>query len=557
MTGIKQKQISFPPFRLDCGNQRLYRDGAPIPLRPKAFEVLQYLSERPGQLVTKNELLDALWPETSVTDTVLKVCVREIREALADDTRSPKFIETAHRRGYRFIANVKEPYRQAAQGEQTGSPAHLIGNEARTRLAESRADEVVGREEEITRLEGLLEKPLKGRRQLVFVTGEPGIGKTALVEAFLARGCKDAETLVAHGRCLEQYGSSEAYLPMLEAVSRLCRESERIVAVLGRHAPTWLAQIPWLISDRDREALQREILGATRERMLREMAEAVEALTASNPLVLVLEDLHWSDYSTLDLITYLARRNEPARLMVIGTYRPAEVISARHPLNAVKRELQAHGQCEELPLKFLNEGAVAEYLSVRFPCNHFPPDLAHLIHQRTDGNPLFIINLLDFFLTRGLIAELGGQWRLTEALEQVEIGMPDNIRQIIEKQIDHLNEEEQRVLETASVAGVEFSTAAVSAALGKDIIKVEETCENLVRRHLFLRPVGSSELPEGEIAARYGFIHALYQNALYDRVPMARRAHLHKRIGEQAEIAFGTRAGELAAELAMHFDKAR
>jgi predicted ATPase len=287
------------------------------------------------------------------------------------------------------------------------------------------------------------------------------------------------------------------------------------------------------------------------------MAEAIETLTLNRALVLVLEDLHWSDYSTVDLLSYLARRSEPARLMVIGTYRPAEVISARHPLNGVKRELQAHRQCEELALGFLNEGAVAEYLAVRFPDHHFPPNLPHSIHQRTDGNPLFIINLLDYFLTKGLIARLGEEWRLMEALEKVETGMPDNIRQIIEKQVDSLSNEERRVLETASIAGVEFSTSTIAAALDTDMMQVEETCENLVRRRLFLRTAGSSQWPEGEWSARYGFIHALYQNALYDLVPAARRAHLHKGIGEHTELITRSRAGEMAAELAMHFEKAR
>ena len=534
MSGDNQQQICFPPFRLDCPEQRLYLHDTLIPLRRKSFELLQYLACRPGKLVTKEELLEAVWPDTTTTDTVLKVCIREIREALGDDAAQSRYIETAHRRGYRFIAVIEE--------SSSRPPSHLTN--------------VVGRDPEIERLNNLLAKTLAGARQLVFVTGEPGIGKTTLVQSFLDR--IDANVLVAHGQCLEQYGSSEAYLPMLEAVSRLCRgpKHEAVIAVLRRHAPTWVAQIPWLVAESERHLFQSETLGATRERMLREMAEAVERISEDFPLLLVLEDLHWSDYSTLDLIAYLARRSESARLMVIGTYRPAD-ISGRHPLNAVKQELRAHQQCEELALRLLDENAVVEHLAARFPDNRFPPELPHSLHQRTEGNPMFINHLIDFFVTGGLIAVVDGQWLLTKPLPEVEITLPDNIRQIIEKQVAGLSEHEQQILESASIAGVEFSTAMVAASLDQDNFEVEEVCEKLARRHLFIRFADSVESAAGEISARYGFIHALHQNAFYERVPVARGAHLHKKIAEYLEATSDDRSGSIAAELAMHFEKAR
>src|SRR5947207_4480155 len=136
-----------------------------------------------------------------------------------------------------------------------------------------------------------------------------------------------------------------------------------------------------LVSASDRELLNREVFGATRERMLREMAETLETLAADQPLVLILEDLHWSDYSTLDLISYLARQRHAARLMLIGTYRRVELILSGHPLKAVKQELLAKQQCEELPLEYLSEESVAKYLSIRFPANRFPAELAGLIHE--------------------------------------------------------------------------------------------------------------------------------------------------------------------------------
>ena len=155
---------------------------------------------------------------------------------------------------------------------------------------------------------------------MVFVTGEAGLGKTTLVEAFVAELGTHGPLWIGHGQCVEHYGAGEAYLPVLEALGRLCRGpgGQELVALLGQQAPTWLVQMPGLVRAADLETLRRRIVGATRERMLRELAEALELLTAQQPLVLVLEDLHWSDPSTLDLLAVLARRREPARLLLIG-----------------------------------------------------------------------------------------------------------------------------------------------------------------------------------------------------------------------------------------------
>jgi len=543
-TGGNEKRIVFDPFCLDLSNQCLWRGAQVIKLRPKAFAVLDYLLGHRGQLVTKEELLNAVWPGTFVGEAVLKVAIRQIREALSDDPNSPRFIETAHRRGYRFISPDRE----------------IKSNKAVSGLSRRAADSskgVVGRDDALSRMRSRLEKMVGGERQIVFVTGEAGIGKTALVDTFARNIASDRSIRISRGQCLEQYGTSEAYLPVLEAIGRLCREQGEVIDVLRAHAPMWLLQMPSLLSASDRELLSREVAGATRERMLREMGEALEALTADVPLVLILEDLHWSDYSTLDLISYLARQRQAAQLMLIGTYRIVELIVSGHPLKAVKQELLAKQQCEELPLEYLTEAAVAEYLSVRFPTNRFPAQLAALIHERTEGNPLFMVNAIDYLAAEQLIVEFGDRWELVVGIEKVEVGVPESIKQMIEKQFDRLDANEQRTLEVASVAGSEFSTLAVAAGLGEDQAIVEVRCQELARQRQFIQDCGVQELPSREAVSRYGFIHALYQNVLYERVSASRRIQLHRRIGEREENLYGDRAGEAAVELAMHFERGR
>ncbi len=548
-----EKQIFLGAIRLDPVNECLWREGRAIQLGPKDFAVLLHLIKHPNRLAPKEKLLEAVWPDTMVSEGVLKVSVRKLRQALGDDPKTPRFIETVHRRGYRFIGPITEE----GGAEQPNRISGRFAAPLRLRVAPSGA--LVGREAPLAQLHGWLERAMQGERQVVFITGEAGIGKTTLVESFLLSAARDSQVWIAQGQCLEQYGVGEAYLPVLEAVSRLCQEPGRegLIELLRRRAPTWLLQMPWLVSAADQEAFERAAAGATRERMLREMAETIEALTAKTPLVMALEDLHWSDYSTLDLISYLARRREPARLLLVGAYRPAEVISSGHPLRAVQQELKMSRRCEELALEFLSEASVGEYLAARFPDSRLPAKLALLIHERTDGSPLFMVNVVDYLVDRGQIAQVDGKWEFKDETEKVALETPENVRQMIEKQIDRLGKEDQRVLEAASVAGAEFSAPTVAAALEEDVVNVEGCCEELARRRQFLQASRTIESPDGTAAAWYGFIHTLYQNALYQRIPAARRSQIHRRIGEREEARMGERAGEIAAVLAMHFEQGR
>ena len=309
---------TFGPFTLDPANACLWHGTEAVALPPKVFDVLHYLVTHPDRLVTKDELLDAVWPETAVTDAVVRVAIGTLRKAL-HDTAPPRFIATVPRRGYRFVAPVTVA--DAAESATVSPTPQACLTPAPPPL-------LVGREAVLQRLGAAWAQARQGQRQVVWVTGEAGMGKTTVVEAFRAAVATDPAVWLATGQCVEHYGTGEAYLPVLEALGQLCTGAggERLVTLLRQHAPTWLVQMPWLLTAAHREQLRDELQGVTRERMLREFAEVVDALTAETPLLLVLEDLHWSDYATLDLLALLARRRTPARLLVLGTYRPVETI---------------------------------------------------------------------------------------------------------------------------------------------------------------------------------------------------------------------------------------
>ena len=190
---------------------------------------------------------------------------------------------------------------------------------------------------------------------------------------------------------------------MLEAVGSLLQQGdESLVRTLAMRAPTWLIQFPALVKPDQRESLQREILGSTRERMVREICETLEVITAQSPLVVILEDLHWVDPSTLNLISALARRRESSKLLLVGTYRPVEVVLTQSPLKALKQDLLVRHLCREIAIERLEESNVAEYLTKTFRTNSLPPGLANLIFKNSGGNPLFMVAIVQDLVKKGL-----------------------------------------------------------------------------------------------------------------------------------------------------------
>ncbi len=536
----------FSPFRLDIVNQCLWRhrdkrDDERILLTPKAFAVLRYLVEHAGQLVTHDELLDAVWPTTHVQPQAVKKLILDIRSALGDRAKKPLFIETLHRRGYRFIAAVSE-----------GAVAHLA------LPAQPGTGRLVGRECPLGELGDCLGQALRDQRQIVFITGEPGIGKTALADEFQRQAAAEVAGLrIARGQCIEGYGGKEAYYPMLEALGELCRGpgGESVVQTLAAQAPTWLVQFPALVNREQRELLQREILGATRQRMLREIGDSLETIASASPLLLVFEDLQWVDYSTVDLISALARRRAPAKLMLIATKRPLDMVLPEHPLKALKEDLLVHQLCQEIVLEPLGEAEVAEYLVAVSSQAALPEGLAKLLYHHTEGNPLFMVAALEHMTERGLVSRDHSGRKLRVPLAEIALEVPQKLRRMIEAQIDRLTPQEQRALEVASVAGTVFSPEICAAAANLGPETFEGLCQELSCRHHIVRPAGWQQFPEGAVCSRYEFVHALYREVLYRRLAAAHRAKLHRRIGDRLETVFLGRPSEVVAELAHHFEE--
>src|SRR5262245_4142575 len=327
----------FHSVHLDVVNQCLWRDGIRISLSPKAFAIFQYLADRAGQLVTKQQLLDNIWPNTYVLEEGLKTYILAIRKALGDDARQPRYIQTQARRGYCLIGPVSR------------SPA-------RPSLAIERDAIFVGRQPELDVLNAILSEAFSGQTRIVFISGEVGIGRSALIQAFLKGLPAEGDLLVGVGRCFEQSGQLEAYYPVLDAIGQLlrCSDAAPVINVLATAAPTWLAQFPGVAQMASHPEPEAGWSRVAAGRMLREITNGIEAISAHKPLLLVLEDLQWSDSSTIELIHSLARRRSTDRIMLVCDYRAG---SSSRILNSHLLELKVHGQCFEMRLDRLKRQA--------------------------------------------------------------------------------------------------------------------------------------------------------------------------------------------------------
>jgi len=264
----------------------------------------------------------------------------------------------------------------------------------------------------------------------------------------------------------------------------------------------------------------------------------------------VLDDLHWSDPSSLDLFAYVARRPDVARLMLIGLYRSTEAADRRQALRAVLQELQARRCCEERRLTLLTEANLAAYISAVASASDVGPR-ANLLYRSTEGNPLFIISLLHELRAQDLLFDVDGRLRLRSAAVQRRL-LPESLRHFVDRQFERLDQDEQPLLEIAAVVEHEWDSDIVAGVLGAEPADVDRRAESLTARQVFIRECVSEG---GELRpSRFVFQHAIFQDALYQRLSSARRQWLHARVADTLDRDQRIR-GYAPGELARHFEQ--
>jgi predicted ATPase len=419
----------------------------------------------------------------------------------------------------------------------------------------------VGRQQERASLWAGFESAAAGRGQLVCVTGEPGLGKTTLVEDFLdelsARGRPHG---VGRGRCSERLAGAEAYLPFLEALDSLLQGAGDPTAAQTLHllAPTWYAQLkPRAADDASLTGGPADVRGTPQERLKRELGAFLMELSRRRPTVLFLDDLQWADPSSTDLLAYLGSKCTEMQLLLVLTYRPSELLRRQHPFGPVKLDLQGRGVCREIALPYLSRDDIDRYLALTFDGHQFPREFADILHTRTEGNPLFMVDLLRYLRDCGVIVQDHGHWSLGQAVPDLGRELPESVRSMIQRKTDQLDEADRRLLMAASVQGPQFDAAVVARMLGQEPAHVEERLGALQRVHALVRLVGEQEFPDGTLTLRYRFVHTLYQNALYASLRPARKAAWSAAAAAALLDHYGEKSTAIAAELALLFEAAR
>lgn len=534
--------IRFPPFVLDRSAGSLLRDGEVVHLRPRTWDVLCHLAERPGRLVTKDELLDAVWSDAVVTEGTLTNSIRELRAALGDDARSPRFIETVHRRGFRFVADVVSSggaHAPAGVERADAEDDRAAGARAPRRDAGVR---VVGRAAELDALERLAVEAAAGATRVALVRGEAGIGKSSVVDRLVAAidARDDLHGMrAAVGRAIGYLQGAPPYLSLVAAIEQLATGDAGgpVVEALHAHAPDLLQQMPWLApGSPDGLASAAQTRGRD---LAARLGDFLAAVTAKFPLALVIEDGHDADAPTVDFVAALLEESRVERLLVVVTYRPGEAVLAANGLAPAAARIAAMDGGSAINLELLGRAEVAEYLRAR-NAEFWSDAMVASVHRRSGGNPLFMVTVADTVeLVGGDVAD--------------EDAIPDSLRGLLDTQLRSLHFAQRETLIAASVAGVEFSSLAVAAATGRTVDEVEDTCEELARQARFVRTTGLADWPSGAVGQEYAFRHDLYRQALYATLPPARRRALHQRIGEALEKGYAGAIREVAADLADHF----
>lgn len=550
------RSLSFGPFRYDAASQGLFFGLKQLALTRQPIKLLLFLAERAGRLVSKEELLEGVWPGTHVTEGVLKTHLSEIRRVLGDDPRSPRFIATTRGRGYRFLCDVV-----LAQDAHAGASSKPPGDEAQSQesmLVKIEASKpaplepFIGRAAELAGLAGALGEACRSP-QIVFVAGEGGLGKTALIDRFLASHARPLGAAVGRGRCHQGGASNEPYSAVLAALSGLLMGPHglRVTAALQRLAPGWLRELGLggALNEPPEGGGTDRVWG---EGMLRELISALQAIAAEITLVLVLEDLHGADSATLKFCARLAGGCESARLLLVLTYQPVAAILGDGQLRRLRARLLSQTGITEYTLGHFSPDESASYLRARFPDAQLAAGLAEALHRKSDGNPLFLRFMIEELLeTKALQVSLGGKLGLVVDIEPF---VPESVRARISQTVSELPLEIQVWLECAAQIGLEFEAAAIAWATEAKLERVEAGLAQLAKRNFLLREVGILELPNRELTGRFCFVHGLVQEVLAERPWVARRSRLHRRLAGWIEQHWGESAPDHAARLAHHFE---
>jgi DNA-binding winged helix-turn-helix (wHTH) protein/tetratricopeptide (TPR) repeat protein len=536
-----KRLFAFEPYRLDLQERQLFRGTEAVALQPKLFDLLAVLVQNAGCLLQKNDLLEQVWGEVAVEEGSLTRAISTLRQVLGSCPDGPDYIQTVTKRGYRFTADVRE-----TTGNEIDSTRLAGAIPLPPLLLDPDAPRFVGRDAELAQMQDVWQRATNGRRQLLLIAGEPGIGKTRLSLEFararggegaiVLAGCSDEEALVP-------------YQPFVEALTwyvRVCPEPDlraQLVAIgggteLGLLIPELLHRVPDLppppLAPND----------AQRYRLFETVAAMLGVASRARPLLLVFDDLHWADRATLLLLRHVMRSSNAASLAIVATYRESE-LGRTHPLADMLIKLRHEGSVIRLPLHGLDVAHVRGLVdTIAGP--DVPSQLAQMVTDSTDGNPFFATEMLRHLKETGAIARLAGS--VGSAVDLMDVGLSEGIREVIGRRLSRLSDACNSALSIAAVIGREFDIAVLEAVTDLADDTLLDALEEAGRAQL----VSESR----EVRGRFAFMHALVRETLHGELSSPRRVRLHRRVAEAIERLTHDRPDPPLADLAYHFTQA-
>jgi predicted ATPase/DNA-binding winged helix-turn-helix (wHTH) protein len=488
---LTQRRIyEFDDFRVDTGQFLLTRSGQSKPITPTVFRILHMLLDRAGEVVSKDELIRTVWPDSYVEEGNLNRNVSTLRKALGERPSDHKYIETIPKSGYRFVAPVRTVLFQTQ-----AVPVHKSGDGA--------LHDIVARDSERQQLRNAFDRACNGRGSIICINGDAGTGKTALVDAFIRDLTRNNHSYhVARSRCSESLTECEPFVPWIEAVSNLAQDFT-VRDILQVAAPNWYREIAHTGT------------GAPRK-MKRELVDFCIQVAAIQPLIVVVDDFHWSDTGSADLLAFLAQRIESARMLIIVSYRLVDMKIKKHSFLKVRGDLMSRGACTEMGLPLLEPEHIEGVMALQQPNATFADGQAKLLHTRTDGNPLFLREIL-----------------------RAADGQSETIQNLFKARLAQLQDEHRQILIAASVQGREFDSAVLAASLRMNFMAVEDALRDLHEVHELIRPIREEQLPDGKFTVRYRFLYNFCQEVCYASLSPTRKASLNASLAEALLTYYG------------------
>ena len=513
--------ICFGSFEVDEQLFELRQSGAPVRVDRKVFDLLCYLIEHRDRVVDKQELLDRVWAGDTVVEAVIPTAIARLRKALGQSRDASEPIQTVHGRGYRFsgeitLTSARRISDPAATKAPSNKPQQRANTPLDTDMHRAVRDPFVGRDALMERLVATLDAVLEGNLRGRLLVGQPGIGKTRVCTE-LASIARKRGMRVWTGRCppidqpiafwpwqqIARHGASARELQAVRGLSAAHRDalSALMPDVLGSHDPTQSAPVQPTAS----APLSSQAVLALRDAV----CAWLRASAVQGPLMIVLDDLHWADAPSVELLEHILVELGDVPLFIAGTYRDSE-LEKGHPHAALIDRIDRAACWKRITVGSLEPDDIAQYLR-DLTGEAVPIELATRIHERTGGNP---------FLVRETVRSLSTGDFVRERKTYSDIEVPGPARDVIRRRASALPESTQRFLDAASVLGMEVDLALVASMRAK--ANAADVLDDLDRAI-------AAQLIEKQAASRtgYAFVHPVIRDTLYNDLSTRTRRDLH------------------------------